>query len=78
MRVILHPLWLPYQLQSIKAVELERRERLDAQAAKIDLFASQSKVVQVLLRCGDPHGISSASLSFVLRLKKNRRRIVRV
>ena len=50
MRVILHPLWLPYQLQSIKAVELESRERLDAQAAKIDLFASQSKVVQVLLR----------------------------
>ena len=48
MRVILHPLWLPYQLQSIKAVELERRERLDAQArSQIDLFASQSKVVQV-------------------------------
>ena len=41
---------LPYHSQSIKAVELESRERLDAQAAKIDLFASQSKVVQVLLR----------------------------
>ena len=58
MRVILHPLWLPYQLQSIKAVELERRERLDAQArSQIDLalFASQSidKVkFQVLRRPG--------------------------
>ena len=58
MRVILHPLWLPYQLQSIKAVELERRERLDAQArSQIDLFASHAQSIdkvkfQVLRRPG--------------------------
>ena len=48
--LILHPFGAALSLQSIKAVVLETRERLDAQArAKMDLFASQIdiKVVQV-------------------------------
>ena len=41
--LILHPFGAALSLQSIKAVVLETRERLDAQArAKMDLFASQS------------------------------------
>ena len=54
--LILHPFGAALSLQSIKAVVLETRERLDAQArSQIDLFASQSidKVkFQVLRRPG--------------------------
>ena len=47
--LILHPFGAALSLQSIKAVVLETRERLDAQArAKMDLFAAiDIKVVQV-------------------------------
>ena len=74
--LILHPFGAALSLQSIKAVVLETRERLDAQArAKIDLFWPRNLKKLCRFCCGPARYFASsflASLCFVLPLKKNR------